>query len=481
MKVETLINTMPAVAAVVPALMLLGCAAKAPPLQEDVLDMEAPAAYKSKLKTFGTAETWLKQLSADGTLVDLVEEVKKNNWDIKKAAVHVKTAAAEAKIAGSKRYPFFSTKLEGQRAQQAFIGFPLGGQGAGDGISKSLSNNFGLSLDVAWEIDLWGRIRTGQEAAIAEVQASAEDLRSVASSLGAQTAKVWFALMEANEQVRLSEKSLVSFGETLSTLRTAFEAGNGSAAQVRVATADLETAKALLEERNGQVRAAKRQLEVLLGRYPGAEIESARGLPDVPPPPPAGVPSGLLRRRSDLAAAERRLAAAERRIKEAKLALLPQISLTGSGGTASDMLRDVTDSGFGVWSIGGRVSQQLMRGGEILGNIELRKLAREEAFIDYQRTALTAFQEVETNLDNEVILRKREEALRSAQENLIAAYERGLQEYRDGLGSATGLLVTQRQTLSTASQVLTLHRLRLDNRIDLFLALGGDVELDTMP
>lgn len=468
----------------------VGCAAKIPEEKEGILAIDAPRKYKSRgEKITTTDDDWVNQLSKDRTLKKLIDEVKANNWDIKKAAVRVETAGANAKIAGSKRFPQFGLNLDGARSQQAFIGFPIGGGAMDDGsasssmdsadssgVATSLSNNFGLSLDTSWEIDLWGRIRTGQEAAIAEVQASKQDLRGLGSSLAAQTAKIWFALLEAGDQIKLAEDSVKSFEQTERTLRDRFETGNGSAAQLRVATADVQTAKALLEETKGQQRAARRQLEVLLGRYPGAEIKAAGGMPEVPKAPPAGVPSGLLKRRSDIMAAERRLASADRRIKEAQLATLPQISLTGSGGTASEMLRDVVNPDFSVWRIAGNIGQPVFAGGEILGNLKLREIAAKEAYIDYQRTAIGAFQEVETRLDNEVILRKREESLRAAQKNLIAAYERALEEYRTGVGDSTILLTTQRQMLSVRGQVLTLRRLRLDNRIDLHLALGGSIE-----
>ena len=464
------------------AILLAGCAAKAPKEIEDPLAIDAPASYSSRgERSTSDDDDWVKQLSKDATLTKLIYEVREKNWDIKKAALRVETAATNARLAGARLFPIAAVGLDGRRAQQAFIGFPggpSGGEGGGDGgtVSKSLTNTFGASLDVSWEIDLWGRIRAGQEASIAEFQASKEDLRGVASSLSAQTAKIWFALMEARDQARLAEQSLVSFSNTETTLRDSFESGNGSAAQLRVATSDVDTSKALLEERKGQVRAAQRQLEVLLGRYPKAEIESSGGLPEVPKQPPAGIPSTLLERRSDLVAAERRMASAARRVKEGKLALLPQISLTASGGRTSDVLRDLTSADFGVWSIGANATQTLFRGGEVLGNLKLREIALREATVDYQRVAMGAFNEVETRLDNEVILRRREAAMRSAEKNLIGAYERSLQEYRDGVGSSTALLTNQRRLLSVSGQVLTLRRLRLDNRVDLHLALGGSIK-----
>ena len=460
------------------SLSLTACVAKVPLAKQDILAVDPPASYSSRLDQPAVATDWINQLSGDRVLKGLIEEVKENNWDIKKAAVRVETAAANAKIAGSKRFPILSTGLEGRRAQQTFIGFPFGEKsGGGDAeIAKALSNSFGASLNVSWEVDLWGRIRAGQEAYIAEVQAAAEDLRGVASSLAAQTAKIWFALLEADEQIALSEKGLVSFRETHRTLRDAFESGSGSASQVRVASADVETARALLADRRAQKRAAQRQLEILLGRYPAAALESMGGLPEMPAPPPPGVPSGLLLRRSDVVAAERRLTATHRRIKEAKLALFPQIKLTGSGGTASASLQELTNSGLGVWSIAGGLGQQIFRDGEILGNLKLRKLAESEAYIDYQRAVLKAFGEVETRLDNEVVLRKREEALRAAEEDLIDAFARSMDEYRGGVGNSTSLLLTQRQMLAVRSQVLTLRRMRLYNRVNLHLALGGSIK-----
>lgn len=459
------------------ACALTACVAKFPPGKKDILAVDLPPSYSSRLDERVVASDWINQLSGDRVLKGLIEEVKKNNWDIKKAAIRVETAAANAKIAGSKRFPNLNAGIDGRRAQQAFIGFPFGEKSGGDGdIAKALSNNFGASLNVSWEVDLWGRIRAGQEAYIAEVQAAAEDLRGVASSLAAQTAKIWFALLEANAQIALSEKGLASFIETHRTLRDAFESGSGSASQVRVASADMETARALVEDRRAQKRAAQRQIEVLLGRYPAAALQSVGEFPEMPSPPPPGVPSGLLLRRSDIIAAERRLTATHRRMKEAKLALFPQIKLTGSGGAASSALRQLTNSGLGVWSIAGGFGQQIFRAGEVLENLKLRKLAESEAYIDYQRAVLKAFGEVETRLDNEVVLRKREEALRSAEEDLIAAFARSMDEYRRGVGNSTSLLLTQRQMLSVRSQVLTLRRMRLNNRVNLHLALGGSIE-----
>ena len=465
---------------IVVVFLFFGCVAKSPPKVKRALELELPSSYQSKLDVIDSDTNWIKEISKDGKLEKLIEQVLLNNWDFKKAATNVQRAAANAKISASKKYPKFSGGLGGARTERSFLGFPFGGDQesseARPRVSKSLFSSYGMSLDMNWEIDLWGRMRAGQEALIAEFEASSSELRGFKSSLAGQTAKIWFALLGAKEQEELAKRSLASFKKTQRMLRDAFDAGNGAASQIRLATSDVEVAVALLEQRKAQVRAAARQLEILLGRYPGGIIEASGGLPRMPPPPPPGIPSDLLNRRTDIIAAERRLAAADRRIKEAKLALFPQISLTGSRGTTSEKLRDLTDSAFGVWNIGGQAGQQFFRAGEVLANVKLRQIMKTEAYIDYQSEVLEALREVETCLDNEVILRNRWNALVLAEDNLIEAYKRSVEEYRGGIGTSTNLLLTQRQMLSVSSQVLEMRRIRLENRINLHLTLGGNIK-----
>jgi len=465
---------------IVVVLVFSGCVAKSPPKMKEPLELKLPSSYQSKLDVVDSDTDWVKQISKDSELERLIEEVLLNNWDFKKAATNVQRAAANAKISASKKYPKFNGGLGGARTERSFLGFPFGGDQESSEtkpkVSKSLFSSYGMSLDMNWEIDLWGRMRAGQEAFIAEFEASANELKGFKASLAGQTAKIWFSLLGAKEQEELALRTLASFKETQRMLRDAFEAGNGTASQIRLAASDVEVAFALLEQRKSQVRAAARQLEILLGRYPGGIMKATGDLPKMPPPPPPGIPSDLLNRRLDIIAAERRLAAADRRIKEAKLALFPQISLTGSGGTTSEKLRDLADSAFGVWNIGGQASQQFFRAGEVLANVKLRQIMKTEAYIDYQTEVLEALREVETCLDNEVILRNRWNALARAEDHLVEAYKRSVDEYRRGIGTSTNLLFTQRQMLSVGSQVLEIRRMRLENRINLHLTLGGNIK-----
>ena len=462
------------------AFALVGCIAKPPDYNASLLGFDLPEGWESTGARMGGPDSnWVASFG-DGRLNNLVEEVKKNNYDLKIAASRMKQAEGDAKIAGAKLYPRGRLSYNGSRTQQSFIGLPFinpqtGSVGtAGDGgLSTSLSNNFGVSLDLDWELDLWGRIRTGQSAAIADYQASKVELGGFKQSLTAQTAKVWFAIQEADQQVKLAQETLESYRESERTISDGFELANLPASQLRLAKSQTASAEALVEERRGQKTLAIRQLQILLGEYPSGKYTAPGKFSRLPKAPPTGLPSDLIHRRADMIAAERRVAAADKRIHEAKLALFPQISLTGSGGTASETLRNSLNPDNLIWSIAGSVSQVVFSGGEVAANVSKRKAITEEEIANYQRTALNAFSEVEGALTSEDLLRRREESLLRSEKFLQEAYTRSMDEYRDGVGDILTILTTQQQLLQAKSQVLSIRRMRLENRVDLHLALGG--------
>ena len=257
----------------------------------------------------------------------------------------------------------------------------------------------------------------------------------------------------------------------------AAEDAGASASQLRLAETDVATAKANLAQRRGDRDQAQRQLEILLGRYPSAEVSGSASLPKVPKSPPSGLPSELLMRRPDILASERRLAASGRREDEARLAFYPSFSLTGSGGSSTDQLRNIFDSSFGVWSILGQASQPILNGGALRSQLDTRSAEEKEALANLQQTVLQGFGEVETTLAADQFLAQREgstaEALRLARDGA----ESSARDFALGTGDVLTLLASQNRRIELATQQLTLRRLRLDNRVNLHLALGGDYKI----
>ena len=442
---------------------------------------------------------WIEAFS-DKLLSALVDEAMENNPDLKGAATRLEIAGANVRIAGAAGRPRLDAVFNSRRQRQNFLGFPDFGGGneapAGGGVEAGapaasrtaekapeevvsvLSNSFGVSLDVSWELDVWGRIRMGQAAAIGQFQAAQADLWAAQTSLAAQVAKAYFALAEAEEQLGLAETTVESFSETEEVIRDRFELGQNEAGslgtQLRLAMSDVASAEADVESRREQRADAVRQLEVLLGRYPEG-VEKGRGsLPDLPRRPPAGLPSELLKRRPDVLAAERRYAAQGRRVKEGERALFPQLKLTGSAGTSAEGLEDLLGSDFGVWNLAGNLVQPILTGGQLQAQIAVRKSEEKAALAELQGTVLKAFSEVESALEADGYLGRREAALKRAVDLAEEAGEQAREDYRGASGDFLTVINAQVRVLQVRSRWLTVRRLRLDNRVNLHLALGGD-------
>ena len=455
------------------AVLLGACALESPPSRGGEAG-GVPGAWSATPEArAGTDRRWVRTIGG-GPLASLVDEALRSNPDLRASAARVDQAAALAKIAGADRLPSLGLGTQGGRQKQNFIGFPGGG-------GSSTNNSFGVSLEAAWEVDVWGKVKAGTEAAIADAQAQRQIYESARTSLAAQVAKAWLAVAEANEQVALAERAVKSRQESEDAVRSRFEgaldAEGGSAAQVRLSQSDLATSRAQLEARRGDRDQALRQLELLLGRYPAARIRDVAKLPPMPSRPPVGLPSELLLRRPDILAAERQLAAAGRRLDEAEKARFPSIRLTGSMGTTTDQLGDLLSSDFGVWSLGGSLTQPIFQGGRIQGGIERAAAVDRESVANLQRVVLGAFGEVEQSLAAELYLQRREDETASAAALAQEAASRAAEEFRGGTGDVLTYLAAQQREIDTAAQVIALRRMRLANRVDLHLALGGNFTL----
>ena len=402
-------------------------------------------------------------------MVSLVGEAQRANPSLRASAARVDQAAALAKVAGAERFPSIGAGSQAGRQKQNFLG------------QTSTDNSFGVSLQAAWEVDLWGKVKDGAEAAIADAEAQAQADRVLRSSLAAQVSKAWLAVAESNEQVALAEQAVKSREESSTLVRERFERAiaedGGSAAQVRLSETELATAKADLERRRGERERALRQLELLLGRYPSGAVSGAARLPKLPPAPPAGLPSELLLRRPDILQSERRLAAAGRRSDQAVKARYPSINLTGSLGTTTDQLEKILSSSSGVWALGGSLTQPIFQGGRIQGGIQKADAAEREAVANLQRVVLDAFGEVEQSLVTEIYLRRQESEIARAVELSKDASARAGEEFRNGTGGVLTFLAAQNREIEASSSLVSVRRLLLDNRVNLHLALGGDVVL----
>jgi len=442
-------------------------------------DVTAPAhwvAAPSWSPTQAPDHDWIASFSSPD-LAAFVDRVLAENKDLKAAGARLEVAESNARILGADLYPQLQGGFSAQRDLQNFIGLPLPGADP-NSVLSSRSNRFGLSLNLSWEVDLWGRIRAAKRAAIAEFQASDFDRDTAALSLAGQAAKTWFTLAEAHDQVALARSAIATFTETETAIRERFERGlaaNGqsTASQLLLASGDVAVARERLAARQELEGRASRLLEILAGTYPAGKAGTSALLPELPGKVPTGLPATLLDRRPDLAAAERRIAAADQRLLEAKRALLPAISLTGSFGSASDDIGDLLSGDFSIWSVAGNLAQPIFQGGRLRANIDRRGSELALAAAEFEQTALTAFGEVENTLAAETFLTRRVDALAESSRLALEAYRRSLEEFELGTGDVLTVLTAQQRLFASRSQGLAVRRERLENRVDLYLALGG--------
>lgn len=419
---------------------------------------------------------WIENFR-DSNLTSFIDSVLENNKDLKAAQSRIEIARTSANITAADLYPQLQGGGSGARNLQNFIGLPIPGTPPGSVLSTR-NNQFGLSLDLSWEIDLWGRIRSATKASVADFEASQYDSATAELSLAGQAAKAWFALAEAKDQVALTESTIETFSGTETLLRDRFESGieeNGRnfASELLLSSADVSRARESLQSQLDLAQRTSRQLEVLAGSYPAGQAGQSARLPNFPARVPADLPAALLERRPDLAAAERRIAAADSRVMEARKSLLPAIGLTSSFGTSSEDVSNLLDSGFTVWSVAGNLAQPILQGGRLRANVSRREAELQLAATDFEQAALTAFSEVENALASEEFLSNRVSALIRTARLTSAAYERARDEFENGTGDILTVLASQQQEFASKSQLLTVRRLRLENRVDLYLALGG--------
>jgi NodT family efflux transporter outer membrane factor (OMF) lipoprotein len=408
--------------------------------QEDVDSGEVDDGW---VETFGDAQ-----------LVALVDEAIRNNRNLQAASAQVDRAAATAELAGAALEP--TVALAGNVSETGASG------GAGGGSS------YNLGLGVSWELDVWGRVRAGAAAAGEAFRATSADYQAARQSLAATAAKSWFLATEARLQVAFAEQIVAVQRDTLKLVETKNRVGQVPMQDVHLARADLASAEEALRQARRAQGDAIRSLEVLLGRYPSAELAAAEALVAVPPPIPAGQPSQLLERRPDLIAAERRVAAAFFLTEEAELARLPSFTLTAGAGTTN-----LTDA-IGNLALG--AVQPLFTGGAIEAQIDIADADQRAAIASYGQAVLTAFQEVEDALASERFLREREAYLEAVVSENFSALQLTRKQYEVGRIDLLSVLVIQNRWIASQISLLNVRDLRLIERVNLHLALGGSFE-----
>jgi len=451
------------------AALLVGCVAGPAPKPEEIRkqglgNVQVDHPWKAGQAGAGEVQdNWLATFG-DSTLNSLVHEALLANPDIRVAGARMRQAAEYLVQARAPQYPAVAIGARGGLKES----------GGGGDPSSAMS---GAVAAASWELDLWGRVRYGKMAAAEENIASQADYEFARQSLAAGVAKAWFTAIRLTQQAKLAGE-MVDSSTTLASLAGDRErVGAGSEVDTALARAtvhNLEDSRAQAEFARDQ---ALRALELLLGRYPAAEIAANSDFVALPPAPPAGVPLSMLERRPDVIAAERRVAAAFNRMGQAKAAMFPTINLSlNFGYFSSEILQLKQDFENPVGGLGGTLLAPIFQGGALRAQVRIRTLQQQEATANYAGVALRALDDVENALSAGRTLATRVRSLTDAFDEQQRALDLTQKSLDVGRSDRRGL---EQQRLNTANARIALLAVRaeeLTQRVNLHLALGGSFE-----
>jgi len=412
----------------------------------------------------------------DPELSELEEQVATANQNLKIAEARLREARALVRFNRAALFPTISTSVGGasvrDSANRPFIS---------SNTSTGSSGDLLLSLDMSYEIDLWGRVRRTVAAAQHEAQATAADLETAQLSLQAELAMDYFELRAADAQQQLLDETVKAFEAALQLTTNRFQGGAAPKSDVAQAQTQLDTTRAQATD----VRVQRAQLEhaiaTLIGNPPAAFRLSPRPLDTRPPDIPAGIPSQLLERRPDIAAAERRVAEANEQIGIAKAAYFPTATLNASVGFEGSSFGNVLNASSLLWSVGASLTQTIFDGGRRGATSDAARAAYDATVAGYRQTTLTAFQQVEDNLAALRILEQEAQEQRRAVESAQLSLQLFTNRYRGGVDNYLQVITAQTATLANQRTEIDILRRRMDASVLLVKGLGGGWDVAELP
>jgi multidrug efflux system outer membrane protein len=444
---------------------LAGCSLAHPPQHASVVASSLPKGTAipptwsaSAIAKDAVTNDWLQSFHDPG-LDGVVAEAIKNNLDLRQAAAKVEVARENVVLVAAQLKPQVSGALAAA--------------GTRDTAENSTFSSRGAYLGASWEVDLWGRVRAQRAAAKADFEAVELDFAFARQSLVATTAKSWYLAIEMRRLVDLAEQDVRLYEDLLKLAKIREAAGRVATLDVVEASASLNEAQSQLQKMQSLYSEARRNLETLIGRYPGGQLEVDSQFVPVPPPVQAGLPGSLLERRPDLLAAERQVLAAFRTLEASKLALLPSIALTAEGGRLDDRLLSLLNLNPTLFRSAVQIYVPIYQGGALRAQIKISSAQQEQGLAAYGRAALNAFREVEIALNNEGLLSQRLAFQQAAEKDRDEAVRIGRIKYEAGVIDMLPLLQLQTSKIETEMEIVQTMNSQLVNRINLHLDLGG--------
>jgi NodT family efflux transporter outer membrane factor (OMF) lipoprotein len=462
------------------AALLLGGCTVGPNYQRPSTDIPSDYKESANFKSAQPSDDLAKgkwwEVYGDPELNTLEEQVIVSNQTLKAAQAQFAEARAAITVNRAAYYPTVTAGVgaSGNRESQNKALFGT--------TSPVTYADYQLPpIDVSWEPDVWGRVRRSVEAARAEAQATAADLANTQLSLQAELALDYFQLRGLDSQQQLLDSTVTSYEKALELTDSRYKGGVTSAVDVAQAQTQLETTRAEAIDVAVDRSAFEHAIAVLVGKSPAEVSQQAAPLTLPPPAIPPGLPSELLERRPDIAAAERRMQEANAQIGVARAAYFPTFSLTGGGGFESQAINNLLTGPSAFWSLAGSAAELLFDGGQRRGVSDEARAAYDKSVDTYRQTTLTAFQEVEDNLSALRVL----ESEAKIQDAAVAAAEHSLDlsnnRYKGGVANYLEVTTAQSAALGNERADVDVLTRRMAASVLLIKALGGGWNSSQIP
>lgn len=415
------------------------------------------------------------ELFNDPQLNALEGKVNISNQNVAAADAAFRQARALVQVA---RASYFPTATAGPSYTRSHISSNLNGS---SGTSRGVTSDYSLSGDVSWEVDVWGRVRRTVEANRASAQASAADLETIRLSAHAELAQDYFQLRALDAQKQLLDETIISYEKSLGLTKNRYEGGVASKGDVLQAETQLKTTQAQAIDVGVQRSQLEHAIALLIGTPASLFSISITPLTEAPPTIPIGVPSEILERRPDIAAAERRVAAANAQIGVAEAAFFPTVTLSASGGFEASSLATWLTWPSRFWSFGPAISELVFDGGLRRAQTDQARAAHDADVAFYRQTVLTGFQEVEDNLAALRILQEeaqvQDEAVKAAEQSVTVTTN----QYKAGIVNYLDVVTVQVIALTNERTAVNVLGNRMSASVLLIKALGGGWNVSALP